>query len=460
MEKNLHQTYKHIYFLGIGGISMSGLAEILLSKGMTVSGSDMKESPNVEHLRRLGISVKIGHHAQNITDDIDLLVYTAAVKQDNPELIEAKKRNITIIDRAELLGHVMRDYPRSVAVSGTHGKTTTTSMISEILLYAKKDPTISIGGILPSIDGNTRVGGSPFFVAEACEYFDSFLKFNPFVAVILNVEADHLDYFENLHQIESSFRRFAQRVPKDGFLILNQEIPSFDYIKEGLECHVISFGFQSETCTWSAGSIIHEPNGCSRFDILYQGKTITQVHLNVPGDHNIKNALAACAAAYAIGIPIEEITLGLNHYHGANRRFQTKGSFHGVTVIDDYGHHPTEVKATLAAAKKIKHNTLWCVFQPHTYSRTKFLLEDFSNAFQDADKIIIADIYAAREKDTGEVHARTLVEQIKKKGGDAYYLGNFKQIESYLSENCKQGDMLITMGAGDVYFIGENLVES
>lgn len=459
MNQLLNWSYKNIYFLGIGGISMSGLAEILFSKGKTVSGSDRKESDNVRHLRQMGIDVKIGHQAENITDDIELLVYTAAVKQDNPEILEAKKRKIPIIDRAELLGHVMAEYDSSIAVSGTHGKTTTTSMISEILLYAHADPTISVGGILPSINGNTRVGRSPFFVAEACEYFDSFLKFNPFLAVILNVEADHLDYFKDLDHIIHSFHQFARRVPKEGCLVINSEIPFLDRILDGLECQVISFGLEKDSA-WSAVNIVHRPDGTNCFDAVFHGEKKGQISLQVPGEHNIKNALAACAAADALGISMEKIVGGLKEYRGTNRRFQKKGEFQGVTVVDDYAHHPSEVKATLRAAKNVAHREIWCIFQPHTFSRTKFLLEEFSTAFQDADHIIVADIYAAREKDTGEMSAEIFAEKIRQRGGDAVYAGNFEQISVYLQKHCKRGDLLITMGAGDVYLIGESLIQA
>lgn len=458
MLENFNDTCKHIYFLGIGGISMSGLAEILKSKGFLVSGSDIKISDTINHLINLDIPVAIGHKAENITNDIDLLVYTAAVKQDNPEIIEAKKKNISIIDRAELLGQIMRDFKKSIAISGTHGKTTTTSMVSEILLSAETDPTISIGGILPIIDGNTRIGQSDYFIAEACEYFDSFLKFNPFIAVILNIEADHLDYFKNLRQVQQSFKKFASRVPNNGTVVINKEIDCIDEILVDLTCHVVTYSAVSSAADWYAEQIVHESNGKNSFDAVYKGKTMGRITLNIPGDHNIANALAACAASYSVGISLNYIIEGLGHFQGVNRRFQHKGVFQGVTVVDDYAHHPTEIMATLAAAKKVQHKNLWCVFQPHTFSRTKAFFPAFSTAFTDADHVIVADIYAAREKDTGEISAKDLADSINKTGTPAKYVGNFQQIADYLKSNCQEGDLLITMGAGDVYLVGESVL--
>lgn len=458
MDSNFKNTYSNIYFLGIGGVSMSGLAEILLSKGIHVSGSDMKDSATIKRLKNLGIKINLGHNSENITKDIDLLVYTAAVKSENPELIKAKELNIKIIDRAELLGKIMKNYSNSIAVSGTHGKTTTTSMISEILLSAKTDPTISIGGTLSTIKGNIRVGKSEYFVAEACEYFDSFLKFNPLVAVILNVEADHLDYFKDLQQIQTSFKNFAGRVPESGFIIINKDIDNLNYITENIKSNVVTYSVNNDDALWTAKNIVHLQNGTNSFDALYKGEFFAHINLNVPGEHNISNSLAACAAAHALNLTSEDIAEGLLNFGGVDRRFQTKGTFNGVTVIDDYAHHPTEIAVTLAATKKVDHNKTWCVFQPHTYSRTKIFLNEFSEAFENADNIIIADIFAAREKDTGEISSKDLVEKIVQKGKNAQYLGDLSQIEAYLKKNCSSGDLLITMGAGDVYIVGENLI--
>ncbi len=456
--KNEIQPNSHIYFIGNGGISMSGLAEILKDRGCQVSGTDIKESDVTKHLESLGISIHYGHRAENITDDIDLVVYTAAIHPGNPELEAAKEKQIPLMDRARLLGHIMEEYQYSVAVAGTHGKTTTTSMVSEILLEAEKDPTITVGGILPAIHSNVKIGHSPYFVAEACEYFDSFLQFTPLVGVILNVEADHLDYFKTLENIRRSFHAFAQRIPAGGLLVLNASIAHSEELEENLHCSVETFGLKENAC-WQARNIVHEPNGKNSFDVYYQGEFYTSVHLDIPGKHNITNALAAVASAHFLDIPAEVCARGLSHFTGVNRRFQRKGEKRGIVVIDDYAHHPTEIMATLSAARNVRHNKLWCVFQPHTYSRTKNLFDEFGRAFGDADEIIVADIYAARETDDGTISAAMLAERIAEEGGNAQYVGDFAAIRQYLETHCQTGDLLLTVGAGDVYKIGEEFLK-
>lgn len=452
------QTKEHIYFIGIGGISMSGLAEILASRGHQVSGTDVKETAVTKHLQSLGIHINFEHRAENITDDITLVVYTAAIHDDNPELRAAHEKGIRIMDRAHLLGQIMDEYHDSVAVSGTHGKTTTTSMVSEILLAAEKDPTITVGGILPTIGSNLRIGNSPYFVAEACEYFDSFLQFNPFIAIILNVESDHLDYFKTLENIRRSFHAFAQRVPDKGLLVISEKIDHVEELTDGLTCHVETFGL-SEKANWRAENIVHEADGRNSFDVYHNSAFFTTIHLHIPGEHNITNALAAIAASAFLGAVPEDCVKGLHHYTGTERRFQLKGKKDGITVIDDYAHHPTEIKAALAAAQNVQHNTTWCVFQPHTFSRTRFLFDEFGEAFGDADEIIIADIFAARETDDGTVSAAQLADRIAQTGKSARYVGDFAAIEAYLREHCKSGDLLMTVGAGDVYKIGENFLK-
>lgn len=444
----------HIYFIGIGGISMSGLAEILANRGHKISGTDIRETPVTKHLQSVGIKINLGHRAENITDDVTHVVFTAAIHDDNPELAAAKAKNLIIMDRAHLLGQIMEDYNSSIAVSGTHGKTTTTSMVAEILLAAEKDPTITVGGILPTIGSNLKIGNSPYFVAEACEYFNSFLQLTPSAGVILNIESDHLDFFGTLENIYRSFHSFGKRIPKNGVLIINKEIANLNEITEGLSCTVETFSL-TQDANWIAQNIIHHDDGKNTFDVYYNNDKKATIHLNVPGDHNISNALAAIATASFFGIPAEAWVKGLSHFSGTDRRFQRKGEKNGVLVIDDYAHHPTEIRATLAAAKKVKHNTTWCVFQPHTYSRTKFLFEEFGDAFFDADEIIIADIYAARETDDGTISAKQLAERIAKTGKSARYVGNFDEILAYLQSHCQSGDLFLTVGAGDVYKIGE-----
>ena len=445
--------------IGIGGISMSGLAEILADKGCIVSGTDIKESPVTKHLQNLGIHINFGHKAENITDDVDLVVYTAAIHPDNPEYQAAQAKHIPLMDRARLLGEIMAEYEDSIAVAGTHGKTTTTSMVSEILLAAGTDPTITVGGILPTISSNLKIGHSPYFVAEACEYFDSFLQFKPFVGVILNVESDHLDYFKSLANIRRSFHAFAERIPAKGALVINQAIENVAELTQGLDCTVETFGL-ADGADWQAKNIIHEPDGKNTFDVYYKGELFGNFHLNVPGDHNITNAVASIAAAHFVGVCPADCQKGLLHFTGTERRFQKKGEKNGVVVIDDYAHHPTEIKAALAAAKKVQHRTTWCVFQPHTYSRTKFLFDAFGEAFTDADEVIIADIYAARESDDGTISAAMLADRIAKTGKSARYVGDFDAIRSYLEKNCKAGDLLLTVGAGDVFKIGEAFLEN
>ncbi|KAE9636193.1 UDP-N-acetylmuramate--L-alanine ligase [Defluviitalea raffinosedens] len=458
LDINFENTHQKIHFIGIGGISMSGLAEILVKKGFKVSGSDMKNSKIIRHLEQLGVDFHLGHLPSNIKDDLDFVVYTAAIKEDNPELMEARKRNIPTMDRAELLGQIMKNYPYAIAVSGTHGKTTTTSMLSHILLEAKKDPTISVGGILDAIGGNIRTGHSDYFITEACEYYDSFLKFYPYIGIILNIEEDHLDYFKDIDHIRNSFTAFAKRIPKEGTLVINGDIENIHSILDEVDCKVVTFGTDPSRVMWTAANISYNEKACGSFDLFYQGKNMGRISLGVPGIHNIYNALAACACAHALNISTEDMANGLKKFIGTHQRFEIKGNLKGITIVDDYAHHPTEIKATLAVANHYPHNRLWCVFQPHTYSRTKAFLKEFAEALTAADHIILTDIYAAREKDLGEVHSKDLQKELEKLGKKSYYFSDFESIENFLLENCIPGDLLITMGAGDVSIIGEDLL--
>lgn len=456
---NLENNNQHIHFVGIGGISMSGLAEILNYEGFNISGSDIKETSITKSLRKQGIKVTIGQKSENIENGTDIVVFTAAVKHDNPEIITSEQKGIPVIERATLLGAIMDKYKNSIAVSGTHGKTTTTSMISEIIMAAKLDPTITIGGILQSIEGNIRLGSSEYFVAEACEYFDSFLHFKPYVGVILTIDADHLDYFKNMENIRKSFHKFAGNISNSGTLVINTSIPNYKDICKDISANVLTYGSYDETSDITAANLSVSQKGTYSFDVNLHGNFMCHITLKVPGRHNVDNALAAFAAAKVLDVDNKYIIEGLESFLGTDRRFQYKGKFDGVTVIDDYAHHPTEIRATLAAAKNIEKNKLWCIFQPHTYSRTHNLINEFTTAFSDADKIIVADIYAAREKDTGLINAEQLVEHIKQNGQDAVYVGDFDAIKDYVQHNCQCGDLLITMGAGDVYLIGESLVK-
>ena len=446
-----------IHFIGIGGISMSGLAEILLEWGFTVSGSDSRESELTDRLEQRGAQIAYGQRAENITDGIDVAVYTAAVHPDNPEYAEAVRREVPLLTRAQLLGQVMQNYQQAVAVSGTHGKTTTTSMIAEILMAAGDDPTISVGGILPSIGGNIRVGGPELFVTEACEYTNSFLSFYPTMEVILNIEADHLDFFKDISDIRHSFRLFAERLPENGLLIISSDIKNYEEIAGGLSCRVITVG-KSPDSDYSAADITYDELARPSFTLLVKGEPAERISLGVPGEHNVYNALAAIAVSRAVGVSEKAMTEGLSRFTGTNRRFEKKGVIGGVTIIDDYAHHPQEIAATLAAAHNYPHRKLWCVFQPHTYTRTRAFLDEFAQALSAADEVILADIYAARETDTLGISSRDIAERIEKLGKKATYLPTFDEIETFILENCSPGDLLITMGAGDIVKVGERLL--
>ena len=451
-------TAANLHFTGIGGISMSALAEIMISRGFTVTGSDSHESKITDHLESLGAKIFYNQVAGNISSDIDVLIYTAAIKQDNPELVKAKELGIPLLTRAEFLGQIMLNYPMAIGVSGTHGKTTTTSMLSQIMLEGNTDPTILVGGIMPAIHGNTRVGHSDKLITEACEYTNSFLSFKPNMAIILNVAADHLDFFKDLDDIRHSFRKFAELVPDDGFLVINSDIDNLEYFTDGLKCKVITVGSDPAKSDYSATNIEFDQFAKGSYDLVVNGEKSFHVALNVTGEHNIYNSLAAIAAAHAMGISDENIKAGLTQYGGTDRRFQYKGKVGDVTIIDDYAHHPDEITATIKTAKHYPHKKMWVVFQPHTYSRTKSLLPEFGKALKEADAVVLADIYAAREKDTLGVSSLDVKKEIEKYGTEVHYYPSFSEIENFLLESCSPGDLLITMGAGDVVKIGEHLL--
>lgn len=455
---NLNNPCK-VFFIGIGGISMSGFAQLLHENGFNVCGSDMKESKITDHLESLGINIIYGQKTENITADIDFVVYTAAIHPDNPEFVRAKELGIPMMERAEMVGQVMKNYPNAIGISGTHGKTTTTSMLSQIFLAAKKDPTISVGGILDAIGGNIRIGHSENFITEACEYTNSFLKFHPTAGIILNVDADHLDFFKDIDDIRHSFRKYAELIPENGVLVINKDIDKLNEITDGLKCKVITFGLD-DGADYSAADISFDEKGHGCYTLIRNGqKTDMQIKLNVVGRHNISNSLSAIALSEYYGIDEASILNGLSDFVGTERRFELKGTFNGVTVIDDYAHHPDEIRATLSSAAHYPHNRVWVVFQPHTYSRTKLLFNEFADALSHADKVVLAKIYAARETDTLGISSADLCEKIKSLGKECVYIDNFEDIEKYLLKNCINGDLLITMGAGDVYQIGEDLLK-
>ncbi len=453
-----YQKPIHVHFIGIGGISMSGLAEILIKEGFPVSGSDAHESALTDKLAKQGATISYPQKAENITDDIDLVVYSAAIHEDNPEYAAAKAAGLPMIPRAALLGQVMKEYDYSIAVSGTHGKTTTTSMLSHILLEEKADPTISVGGMLKAIDGNIRVGGSHIFLAEACEYTNSFLHLYPKYSLILNIEADHLDFFKDLDDIRHSFRRFASQTAPDGCVIINGDIQDYKEIVADTKASVLTFGMDSG-CDYYPKDITFNDKACCSFTAMKRGQELGRFQLAVPGIHNVANALAAIALSDDLHFSMETVETALASFSGTDRRFEYKGTKNGVTVIDDYAHHPSEISATLAAAKKYPHKRLVVIFQPHTYTRTKALLPDFGKALAAADLVILAKIFPARETDTLGISSDDVRKEVEKNGTKAYYFDTFEGVENFVKKNSCPGDLLITMGAGNVVSIGEALLK-
>ena len=445
-------AHSHVHFIGIGGISMSGLADILMDKGFRVSGSDIRESHITTHLRNRGAEIYIGQKASNIQNPA-AVVYSAAIKPDNPELVAAQESGAIVFDRATLMGAIMKLYPYPIAIAGTHGKTTTTSMMTHIALAAELDPTISIGGELPAIGGNIRVGKGDYFICEACEYHQSFLRFFPLVSMILNVEADHLDYFRDLDHIQETFRKLADLTPPEGAVIINDDDVNTVESVQGSTARIIRCSVKKDA-DYTAKDIILQGNGCPSFTVYERGAELGTISLSVHGAHNVSNALCAVACARYFGIPFPAIARGIGDFTGVGRRFEKKGEQNGITVIDDYAHHPTEIVATLKVATETTKGRVWSVFQPHTYTRTKTLFPQFVEALSGA-KPLILDIYAAREKDTGLVSAKELADAIP----DALYLPSFADCVEHIRKHALPGDMLLTMGAGDVFRVGEMFLE-
>ncbi len=451
--------YKRIHCIGIGGIGLSAIAEILMSRGYQVSGSDMRESEMTEKLMKDGADIFLGHRAKNV-ENADLVVYSAAVGRDNPELARAEELGIPAITRAQALGALMGEYENSIAISGTHGKTTTTSMVSLILKDAEKEPTILVGGNLSQINGNVYVGDSRYFVTEACEYMDSFLSLKPKIEIILNIDSDHLDYFKDVEHIASSFDKFAKLVPEDGAVIAYDANPFVKRVIENLP-NAVTFGL-SESCDYYASDIDFDNEGMPSFTVNHGGRALCEIKLSVPGEHNILNALSAFTCCHILGVETGKIVSTLEQYTGTQRRFDVLGrTMSGIKIVDDYAHHPTEIKATLSAVRNMKHNDLWCLFQPHTYTRTMALLDDFATAFADADKIVLAEIYAAREKNIYKISSKTLMNKIKEAdpSKDVYFFKDFEEIANFVYHNAEAGDLVITMGAGDIYKAGEMMLE-
>lgn len=451
------RKYSQVHFIGIGGISMSGLAEILISEGYTVSGSDNKDSLIIDRLKRLGAKIYINHSEKNV-NGADLIIYTDAISKDNEELLKSQSLGIPVIDRATFLGALMKNYTNSIAVSGTHGKTTTTSMLSTILNRSTLNPTILLGGELDEIGGNVKLGSKELILTEACEYKGNILKYFPSVAIILNIDEDHLDYFKSMDHIQSTFVDYGKNLREDSTLIINADDISSNKVIENTKANVITFGVNGDW-DYKAENICFTEEGFPSYDLVVKGDKVYKVKLSVMGTHNIYNSLASIAASHLFGIPMEEIKSNLSQYRGVHRRLEFKGNFNGVKIIDDYAHHPTEIRATLNALKNSTKGDIYCVFQPHTYTRTQLLLNRFAESFTGADKIILTDIYAARETDYGTVHSKDLVNAISKNGLDALYLSSFQEVVSYLIAHAKEDDIIITMGAGNIFQVGNLILE-
>ena len=439
------------YLIGIGGVSMSSLAEVLLGMGLIVCGSDFNRSKNVIALEAKGIHVEIGHRAENIPADADFVVRTAAVRDDNPEIKQAHAMNIPVFERTEAWGAISRDYANAVCISGTHGKTTTTSMCTHILMAADKDPTVMIGGTLPLLNAGHRVGHGNVIVMEACEYYNSFLSFHPTVAVILNIEADHLDFFKDLYDVENSFRQFAERVPQDGYIVANYDDLNTMQTVMDVDRKKITFGLDPRADVHAAN--IEYIGANSHFDIIYKKRRFADVTLHVPGEHNVKNALAATAAAICLGIRPTAVKYGLAGFNGAGRRFEFKGKYNGADVYDDYAHHPGELKCLLDTVEKLNYRRTVLVFQPHTYSRTAALFQDFVKQLKRPDVVFLAEIFAAREQNTIGISSSALADEIE----GACFFPTFEELEAELRRTAEPGDIILTVGAGDVYKIGEHL---
>lgn len=451
------KKYKHIHLIGIGGVSMSGIAEILHHAGLTITGSDCTKSKVTDRLASHGIFVSIGH-STSLVEKSDLVIYSAAIKEDDPELVCARKRNIEIIERADFVGFLTRVYSDTIAISGTHGKTTTTSMISLCFIEAGLDPNIQVGAHLKQINGNYRVGNSDYFILEACEYVESFLKFNPKTAVVLNIDNDHLDYFKTFDNIKLAFNKYVALLPRDGLLITNFDDPNCIALRKNTYAKTVSFAINNSKANFIARNISFDINGFVKFDVYYNNSYFSEIKLSIPGKHNVYNALACIATCVNYGIEKYIIKSALKKFTGANRRFELVGSYNNILVYDDYAHHPSEIKATAQALLQKSFRQSWVVFQPHTYSRTKEHLEEFAKSLLDFNNIIITDIYAARESNTYGVSSKDLVDKINFLGKKAIYISDFDDIAKYIKERACPNDIILTMGAGSVVDISKKVL--
>lgn len=447
---------KKVHLIGIGGISMSGIAEMLLNANYLVSGTDINETEITQKLIDNGAEIKQGHHPEMI-EDADIVVYTAAIKEDDPEKLEAQKLNKEMYERAEFLGKLSTEYQNCICISGTHGKSTTTGMVSLIFLEAQKNPTIQIGAHLPQINGNYFIGDKDYLIMEACEYVDSFLHFHPTSEIILNIDDDHLDYFKNIDNIKKSFTKYLNLLPNNGFAVVNIDDANIQDILKNFNGKLITYSL-NDNADFYAQNIVKNELGFYNFDVYHQQNLFFHINLNISGKQNVYNALAAIALSYEYGIDKDIIKKGLENYRGVNRRFQFLGEYNGAKIYDDYAHHPTEIVSTLESTKAVNHRESWAIFQPHTFSRTMQHLDEFANVLVNFDHIIIANIYPARETNIYGVKEQQLVDKIKSKNPNVQHIDDFAKIETFLKENIQPNDIVITIGAGPINEVAYNLV--
>ena len=451
------KKYKHIHLIGVGGVSMSGIAEILHHFGLFVTGSDTTKSRVTDRLSSHGIFVSIGH-STSLVEKADLVIYSAAIKPNDPELSYAKAHDILTIERADFVGFLTRVYHDTIAISGTHGKTTTTSMISLCFIEAGLDPNIQVGANLKPINGNYRVGRSDYFILEACEYVESFLKFNPKSAVVLNIDNDHLDYFKTFDNVVNAFNKYVALLPRDGLLVTNSDDENCANLRKSTYARVVTFAIDDDKANFIARNITFDDNGFPRFDAYYNNSYYGEIKLSVPGVHNVYNALACIALCHNYGIDKYTIKKTLKNFTGASRRFELVGSYNNINVYDDYAHHPSEILAIANALKNKTYRQSWVIFQPHTYSRTKELLDDFAKALINFNNIIITDIYAAREQNTYGISSQNLVNKINSLGKKAMYIKNFDDIATYIKERACPNDVVLVVGAGTVVEISKKIL--
>lgn len=444
--------------IGIGGTSMSGIAEILYNWGFHITGSDLANSESVQTLIHRGIKVTVGHNLEDVKN-ADVIIYSAAIKQEDPEMVEAKKLHIPTIERADFLGEITRCFKDTICISGTHGKTTTTSMISLCFISALTDPSIQVGAYLKPLDGNYRVGNSEHFIIEACEYVESFLKFSPKAEIILNIDNDHLDYFKTFDNIKKAFIKYVKLLPDDGILVINGDDKNCLELANYTNASIMTYGINNQDVDFYATNIEFNDDGFAKFDVYYNHEYFDTMQLSVPGKHNISNALACIAICTKYKISKDVIKSTLLNFTGAHRRFEYKGKINGIaSVYDDYGHHPTEIVATAKSLMNKKYNHSWVIFQPHTYSRTKNLLDDFAKALLNFDNVIVLDIYAARETNTYNISAKDLVNKLHSLGKNALYIPDFNECVDYVKKHIDENDIVLTLGAGTVTNIGPMLV--